>query len=133
VFIDKFIFVIRIYTSATVPHKYKLFGKKVFIFSLSHTLQSYISVCLEACNLFVQVCNEKEANKGHKMRFDHCFVCSSSIYGFWLSIWYLPTLLNKVRIYVGYSVFCQISNIWQHPVWCHFKVFCQPVIIEFTA
>ena len=25
--------------------------------------------------------------------FGHCFVCPSSIYGFWLSIWYLQTLL----------------------------------------
>jgi hypothetical protein len=26
--------------------------------------------------------------------FGHCFVCSSSIYGFWLPLWYLQTLLN---------------------------------------
>ena len=26
--------------------------------------------------------------------FDHCVVCSSSIYGFWLPLWYLQTLLN---------------------------------------
>ena len=26
--------------------------------------------------------------------FDHCFVCSSSIYGFWLHLWYLQTLLK---------------------------------------
>ena len=25
--------------------------------------------------------------------FDHCVVCSSSIYGFWLPLWYLQTLL----------------------------------------
>ena len=28
--------------------------------------------------------------------FDHCVVCSSSIYGFWLSLWYLQTLLTIV-------------------------------------
>jgi hypothetical protein len=26
--------------------------------------------------------------------FGHCVVCSSSIYGFWLSLWYLQTLLR---------------------------------------
>ena len=26
--------------------------------------------------------------------FGHCVVCSSSIYGFWLSLWYLQTLLT---------------------------------------
>ena len=25
--------------------------------------------------------------------FDHCVVCSSSIYGFWLTLWYLQSLL----------------------------------------
>ena len=28
--------------------------------------------------------------------FDHCFVCSSSIYGFWLPIWYLLTIVLSV-------------------------------------
>ena len=28
--------------------------------------------------------------------FGHCVVCSSSIYGFWVSLWYLKTLLIKV-------------------------------------
>ena len=27
--------------------------------------------------------------------FDHCIVCSSSIYGFWLHLWYLQTLLKS--------------------------------------
>ena len=27
--------------------------------------------------------------------FGHCVVCSSSIYGFWLLLWYLLTLLNN--------------------------------------
>ena len=29
--------------------------------------------------------------------FGHCAVCSSSIYGFWLSLWYLQTLLGTGR------------------------------------
>jgi hypothetical protein len=28
--------------------------------------------------------------------FGHCVVCSSSIYGFWLPLWYLQTLLTVV-------------------------------------
>jgi hypothetical protein len=27
--------------------------------------------------------------------FGHCVVCSSSIYGFWLPLWYLQTLLTR--------------------------------------
>ena len=27
--------------------------------------------------------------------FGHCVVCSTSIYGFWLALWYLQTLLTK--------------------------------------
>jgi hypothetical protein len=28
--------------------------------------------------------------------FGHCVVCSFSIYGFWLSLWYLQTLLKRI-------------------------------------
>jgi hypothetical protein len=27
------------------------------------------------------------------LSFDHCIVCTSSIYGFWLSLWYLQAIL----------------------------------------
>ena len=27
----------------------------------------------------------------------HCVVCSSAIYGFWLPLWYLQTLLNEIK------------------------------------
>jgi len=30
--------------------------------------------------------------------FGHCFVCSSSIYGFWLPHWYLQTLLAIISL-----------------------------------
>jgi hypothetical protein len=30
----------------------------------------------------------------HTFSFGHCVVCPSSIYGFWLSLWYLQTLLE---------------------------------------
>ena len=32
---------------------------------------------------------------------DHCVVCSSSMNGFLLPLWYLQTLLNETRIYVS--------------------------------
>ena len=30
--------------------------------------------------------------------FGHCVVCSSSIYGFWLHLWYLQTLLIQLKL-----------------------------------
>jgi hypothetical protein len=39
--------------------------------------------------------------------FDHCVVCSSSIYWFWLPLWYLQTRLNKftrIRVFIARSV-----------------------------
>ena len=30
--------------------------------------------------------------------FGHCFVCSFSIFGFWLPLWYLQTLLNTIHL-----------------------------------
>jgi hypothetical protein len=35
--------------------------------------------------------------------FDHCVVCSPSIYGFWISFWYLQTLL-LVIFYIAISI-----------------------------
>ena len=45
--------------------------------------------------------------------FGHCAVCLSSIYGIWLSLWYLQTLLlfltNSIRCIDGCSSFCTFS------------------------
>ena len=42
--------------------------------------------------------------------FGHCVFCSSSIYGFWLPLRYLQTLLNKQQIYlVNYLYFSCLS------------------------
>jgi hypothetical protein len=38
--------------------------------------------------------------------FGHCVVCTSSIYGFWLPLWYLQTLLRSIG-----SLFCRTSII----------------------
>ena len=39
-------------------------------------------------------------------RFDHCIVCLSSIYGFWLPLWYLQTLLVDPFVFFAWSLYC---------------------------
>jgi len=41
----------------------------------------------------------------------HCVVCSSSIYGFGLPLWYLQTLL--IRIFVCLYLYCHWSSSYQ--------------------
>ena len=41
--------------------------------------------------------------------FDHCVVCPSSIYRFWLPVWYLQTLLVFACLMVFYATFNNIS------------------------
>jgi hypothetical protein len=36
--------------------------------------------------------------------FGHCVVCSSSIYGLWLPLWYLQTLIIKTKILLHYAL-----------------------------
>jgi hypothetical protein len=59
--------------------------------------------------------------------FGHCVVCSS-IYGFWIPLWYLQTLLTQMIIYIWefyfiyrtvlmsqkalYAVYYNIKNLW---------------------
>jgi hypothetical protein len=44
--------------------------------------------------------------------FGHCVVCSSSIYGFWLPLWYLQTLLFPVWSRVLIFTHCPIKLIY---------------------
>jgi hypothetical protein len=46
--------------------------------------------------------------------FGHCFVCSSPIYGFWLHLWYLQTLLNIKRKKYKDNVILFIIQIRYH-------------------
>ena len=48
--------------------------------------------------------------------FGHCVVCSSSIYGFWLPLWYLQTLLTIVRSKLDcyYSIGFPIFWLWAY-------------------
>jgi hypothetical protein len=45
--------------------------------------------------------------------FGHCVVCSSSIYGFWLPLWYLLTLLNVLHLWVHYNVDDTLIDFWE--------------------
>jgi hypothetical protein len=61
--------------------------------------------------------------------FGHCVACSSSIYGFWLPLWYLQTLLpiNAVTDVRGQKHKCQnyfFINMWRKNVFdIHFTEF----------
>jgi len=44
-------------------------------------------------SLILYVCFVDRCLSFYTFSFDHCVVCSSSIYGFWLPLWYLQTLL----------------------------------------
>ena len=48
---------------------------------------------LDLCVCFVDRCLSSCT-----FSFVHCVVCSSSIYGFWLPLWYLQTLLKNKKI-----------------------------------
>ena len=45
------------------------------------------------------------------LSFGHCVVCSSSIYGFWLPLWYLQTFLSYKEDY-RVLIFCTIFEIY---------------------
>ena len=49
-----------------------------------------VTRCLVLCVCFVDRCLSFCT-----FSFGHCVVCSSSIYGFWLPLWYLKTLLER--------------------------------------
>ena len=42
--------------------------------------------------------------------FGHCVVCSSLIYGFWLPIWYLPSLLVLFLLVIALSGLLRITD-----------------------
>jgi len=43
--------------------------------------------------------------------FGHCVVCSSSIYRFWLSLWYLQTLLPINIWWVSWNISCNALRL----------------------
>ena len=56
---------------------------------------SRVSVTL---SLVLYVCFVDRCLSFCTFSFDHCFVCSSSICGFWLPLWYLQTLLTPIQL-----------------------------------
>jgi hypothetical protein len=48
---------------------------------------------LVCCSLVLYVCFVDRCLSFCTFSFDHCVVCSSSMYGFWLLLWYLQTFL----------------------------------------
>jgi hypothetical protein len=50
--------------------------------------------------------------------FGHCIVCPSSIYGFWLPLWYLQTiLLTCTQILLNYFDFHSLLSLTRGPSW----------------
>jgi hypothetical protein len=48
--------------------------------------------------------------------FGQCVVCSSSIYGFWLSLWYLQTLLTVWSILYYCMEYIIVFKVWSRPI-----------------
>ena len=54
------------------------------------------------------------------LSFDHCIVCPFSIYGFWLSLWYLQTFLLVMRsLNIGWRYF-----VFHFIRGCHLGRYC---------
>ena len=65
------------------------------------TLPQHLSsplVFSEIRSLVLYVCFVDRCLSFYSLSFGHCVVCSSSIYGFWLPIWCLQTLLIQVMM-----------------------------------
>jgi len=72
-----------IYRYSTVHSRFPL------VFSGVRVTRSLVCVCfVDRCLSF---CN---------FSLGHCVVCSSSIYGFWLPLWYLQALLMQFLLYI---------------------------------
>jgi hypothetical protein len=60
-------------------------------------------------SLVLYVCFVDRCLSFFPFSFGHCVFCSSSIYGFWLPIWYLQTLLFLLYFYDLYFCFFRFS------------------------
>jgi hypothetical protein len=61
--------------------------------------------------------------------FGHCVVCSSSIYRFWLPLWYLQTLLNYLRNQALNVFLFALKNLLRARVAFFFSTsFCNKII-----
>ena len=60
-------------------------------------------------SLVLCVCFVDRCLSFYPFSFRHFVVCPSSIYGFWLLLWYLQTLLTRK---IGYYHKCQFNNCY---------------------
>ena len=98
--------VFKVLLLSTLNHSY-IYNEYVFstpVFSRVRVTRSLV-LCVDSCLCF---CISS---------FGHCVVCFSSIYGFWLPLWYLQTLLA-----VNYD-----SNNFEVPMFTY-GVFCRPFV-----
>jgi len=69
---------------------------------------SFYSIFSFLCSvLYIIVCH---------FSFGHCFVCPSSIYWFWLPLWYLQTLLIHQIDYSNSSAFSTNRTKWNNTI-----------------
>jgi hypothetical protein len=75
----------------------------MFKWGLCYSIFSFVGRCLSFCTF----------------SYGHCVVCSSSIYGFWLPLWYLQTLLIRSLLYVKLKIrkSTKMSKIFFINVW----------------
>ena len=83
-----FVFIYASWCSKRFPY---LNSPPVFQWSSCCSLVFWIVFCISFCSF----------------SFDHCVVCPSSIYGFWLPLWYLQTFLNIICLLL-YLVFTMV-------------------------
>ena len=70
-------------------------------------------------SLVVYVCVVDRCLSFSTCSFGHCVVCSSSIYGFWLPLWYLQTLLVLLSFFFWplcclffFDILILITSLW---------------------
>ena len=69
-----------------------------FLYILHDYCKSYMERCMMICLSFFS--------------FGHCIGCPSSIYGFWLPLWYLQAFLHHFRIKLfANMLLCTVYNV----------------------
>jgi hypothetical protein len=66
-------------------------------------------------SLVLYLCFVDRCLSFYTLSFDHFVVCSSSIYGFWWSCWYLQTLLSQDLDFQRHVLLCSmiLCQMWE--------------------
>jgi hypothetical protein len=112
-------------TSLSFPHSRLITG---FVTRLTRRLHYWSRNCLPFRSTWVhsppvftgvRVCFVVRCLSFCTFSFDHCVFRSSSIYGFWLPLWYLQTLLKDMLDYAQKNIYSfsieRPLNLPQHP------------------